>query len=325
MRKRSQIVITEARLRKIIEEELVRDYLIKEGMWDDVKGGVQKLSAYVSKQFKQVAAQWAAAISEKISLFSKMPDGLKKVMGVLKTAMSESGESFNLDEGLQAAKELGKFNKEAALSAAQEDLMGPVHDKAARAQKQKNEMKQQFAATLILSEALNASEQRVLKEDFGVTAAAGLGLAVLGGLPMIFKGLHKLAVMLGATRVASMLEKAEKVTHHFEQKVITNIIPDKMAFLVYKGLWNMGIKLTKTKEPYNEIEIKAEKDGVEAIKKAKGLIYKVILIYFAWNGIQGVLHAGASLLGFVEGGATAIKGIELAKGAAEVAKLARAV
>ena len=83
--------------------------------------------------------------------------------------------------------------------------------------------------------------------------------------------------------------------------------------------------MTKGEEAYNEIEIKAEADGIAAIKKVKNLIYKAILIYFAWDGIKGVLHAGASLIGFIEGAATTVKGIELAKGAAEISKLVTAV
>ena len=42
------------------------------------------------------------------------------------------------------------------------------------------------------------------------------------------------------------------------------------------------------------------------------------------NGLVGVLKAGASLLGFVEGGATAVKGVELAIGAKEVANIVKA-
>jgi hypothetical protein len=101
-------------------------------------------------------------------------------------------------------------------------------------------------------------------------------------------------------------------------------MPFRLAYAVYLGLWKMGIKLTKGDEPLNEIEIKAEEEGKEAIAKAKGLVYKVLLLYFAFQGLAGALKAGASLLGFVEGGATTIKGIELARGAEEVAKLVRA-
>lgn len=321
--RRTRSGISEARLREIIYEELVREYLVREGLWDDVKNGVKKLSAYISKQFKQVAGKWAAAISDKVSKLSVMPDEVKQIMGVLKEAMAKTGESFKLDEGLRAAQELGKLGADGAMAVVQQDLEGPVHEKAKSAEvKGEGKYLPEIYAVLSEDKYLKGPQQK-LNEDFGITAALGVGLAVMGGLPLLFKGLHKLANALGATGTAELMHKAEKVTHHFEEKVVDFAMPFKLAYAVYLGLWKLGIKLTKGDEPLNEIEIKAEKEGIEAIKHAKGLIYKVLLIYLAINGLMGVLKAGASLLGFVEGGATTVKGIELARGAEEVAKLVR--
>jgi hypothetical protein len=44
--------------------------------------------------------------------------------------------------------------------------------------------------------------------------------------------------------------------------------------------------------------------------------------YMRVNGLVSAVKAGVSILGFVEGTATTIKGIELAKGAQEIASLA---
>lgn len=320
---RRRPAITEAQLRKIIFDELVDAYLVQEGLWDDVKSGVKKLSAYVTKQFKAVAAKWAAAINQAISKLGQIPDEAKQILQVLKQAMQQTGETFQMDETLLAAKELGKLGSDGALAIVQQDLEGPVHEKA-KAAEVKGEGKYLPSIYAVLSEEKYTKlPLQALNEDFGVTAALGVGLAIMGGLPLLFKGLHKLAEALGAHGAAELFEKAEHVTHHFEQKVIDFALPFKLAYAVYLGLWKLGIKLTKGDEPLNEIEIKAEDEGKEAIKHAKGLIYKVLLIYLAINGLAGVLKAGASLLGFVEGGATTVKGIELARGAEEVAKLIR--
>lgn len=322
MKKRQ--TISEARVRRIIYEELVRQYLIEEGLWDDVKNGVKKLSAFVTKQFKSVAASWAKLISDRVGKLNLVPEEAKQVMQALKTAMQQTGETFQMDETLKAAKELGQLGVDGAMAAVQEDLEGPVKEKARAAQvKSEGRYLPEIYAVLSEQQYLAAAPEP-LNEDFGVTAAVGMGLAVMGGLPMLFKGLHKLAGALGAQKVAVLFEKAEKVTHHFEQKTIDFVMPDKLAHAVYVALWKMGIKLTKGDEPLNEIEIKAEKEGLEALKKCKGLVYKCLLIYFAISGISGVLKAGASLLGFVEGAATSVKGVELAKGAVEVSKLVRA-
>lgn len=321
---RRRPAITEARLRQIIFDELVEQYMIQEGLWDDVKSGVKKLSDFVTRQFKQVAASWAKTITQALGKLGEIPDAAKQILQVLKQAMAQTGESFKLDAGLQAAQELGKLGSDGALAVVQRDLEGPVHEKA-KAAEVKGEGKYLPSIYAVLNERsyLQVPRER-LNEDLGVTSVLGIALAVMGGLPMLFKGLTKLAEVLGAHGAAQLFEKAEKVTHHFEQKVVDFTMPFKLAYMVYLGLWKMGIKLTKGDEPLNEIEIKAEKDGVEAIKKAKGLVYKTLLIYFALQGIAGVLKAGASLLGFVEGTATTIKGVELARGAEEVIKLARA-
>lgn len=315
--------LSEARLRQIIYEELVREYMIREGIWDDVKSGVKKLSSYVTKQFKQVAAKWASVISDRVAKLAEIPPEVKQVMQVLKQAMSQTGEQFQLDAGLKAAQELGKLGSDGALAIVQQDLEGPVHEKA-KAAEVKGEGKYLPSIYAVLSEeSYLRADAEPLNEALGVTAVLGVGLAVMGGLPLLFKGLHKLASVLGATGAAELFKKAEHVTHHFEEKVIDFAMPFRLAYAVYLGLWKIGIKLTKGDEPLNEIEIKAEDEGKEAIKHAKGLVYKVLLIYLAINGIAGVLKAGASLLGFVEGGATTVKGIELARGAEEVAKLIR--
>ena len=160
-----------------------------------------------------------------------------------------------------------------------------------------------------------------LNEDFGVSAVLGIGLAIMGGLPMLFKGLHKLAGVLGAENAAKLFEKAEHITHSFEQKTIDFIVPDKLSYVFYSILTKQGLKISNANEMLTFEEFQVNADKSEAMKKTQGIIYKILLIYFAINGIRGVLHAGASLLGFVEGTASSVKGIELARGAKELAVL----
>lgn len=319
--KRHNRIISEARLRQIIFEELVNQHLIEEGLWDDVKGGVKKLSAYVTKQFKSVAATWAKAISDRLAKMNQIPEDAKKVFAALKQGMEATGETFQMDETLKAAKELGKMGTAGALAIVQKDLEGSVHEKAKAAEVAQEGRYLPDIYSVLAEQTYIQGPKEQLTEDFGASTVLGLGLAIMGGLPLLFKGLHKLAHVLGAEGASHMFEKAEHVTHAFEQKVIDFAMPDRLAYAVYMSLWKTGIKLTKGDEPLNEIEIKAEKEGIEALKHCKGLVYKALLIYFAIQGLIGVLHAGASLLGFVEGTATSIKGVELARGAEEVANL----
>lgn len=299
--------ITEARLREIIQEELTRQYLIEEGLWDDVKSGVKKLSAKVTAKFKSLAADWASTIKEKIEELSSLPEETMVVVDAVKAASKETGESVPMDDALTAAKELGKVD---AISAAESDLAGPVHDEAAALSE----------AYIVLSNRSYFQQPKQLNE-FGIITVAGFGLAIVGGLPLIFKGLKKLALSLNAQKTAELFEKAYVVTHALEQKTIDYVVPDALSYQVYKLLNEKGFHVTGEDKLISYEDYKSDADKNGARKKTDDLIYKAILIAFAINGLVGVLKAGASMLGFVEGAATAVKGVEVGQGAATVARI----
>jgi len=309
-------IITEARLRQIIQEEIERRYLIEEGLWDDVKDGVKKLSDYVTEKFKSIAAEWASTINEKIKALAEKSEGLDLVMSAIKQGMKESGESLTLDDTLKKAKSL---EQDAPLSIVQSDLEGSVHDAAK--QLQKGKAIGEVYSILTTNEYVR--QQKVLNE-MGPGTVFGFGLAIIGGLPLLFRGLHRLAKYLKAEKAAELFEKAEHVTHAFEEKVIDYMIPDKLSYQIYKFLNAKGFHVVGEEKLLSYEDYRADASKTSARKKTEGLVYKALLIYFAINGLIGVLKAGASLLGFVEGGATAVKGVELARGAAEVAKIVRA-
>lgn len=309
-------IITEARLRQIIQEEIERKYLIEEGLWDDVKDGVRKLSDYVTEKFKSVTIEWASTINEKIKALTEKPEGLDLVMSAIKQGMKESGESLTLDDTLKKAKNI---EKEAPLSIIQSDLEGPVHDAAKQLQKGKA-VGEVYS---ILAKNEYVRQQKALNET-GPTAIFGFGLAIVGGLPLLFKGLHKLAKYLKAEKAADLFERAEHITHALEENVVDYTIPDRLSYQIYKFLNKKGFHVVGEEELLSYEDYKADVGGAGARKKTEGLVYKALLIYFAINGLVSVLKAGASLLGFVEGGATAVKGVELARGAEEVAKIIRA-
>lgn len=128
--------ISEAKLRKIIRQELMTQFILEEGTWDDVKMGVKKIKQDITKGFKGQAVKWANVIVSKISDFSTLPNDVKKILQVIKTSMSETGESFELDETLKTAKELGGLKTNEILSIVNKDLEGPVHEKAVEINKE---------------------------------------------------------------------------------------------------------------------------------------------------------------------------------------------
>lgn len=315
-------VITEAQVRRIVQEEVVL-HVLQEGMWDDVKSGAIKLKALVTQHFGQVALKWGQVIQNKLSKMANMPDDVVVAMQALKAGMKDSGESISLDDSLKAAKELGSFTKEKALAVAQSDMEGPIHDYAKQIGQQSVKAEASYHSSVyeVLLEGPGSDLEQL--NEFGVTGALGVGLAIMGGLPMLFKGLRKLARALHAPKLVHLFGKAEHVTHSFEVKTINAVIPNKLSYGAYKLLHSRGLKFSKeTKDMLSYEEFSSDADGSRAMKQVNSLLYKSLLIYFAFSGLSSVLHAGASMVGFVEGTATTVKGVELASGAMEIAALA---
>lgn len=310
MKKANNNIITEKQLRRIIREE-IENHLIQEGVWDDVKGGALKLSKKATAAFGNLAQDWIETIKEKLEELSKMPDDVLQVMEAIKYAMKESGESIPLDDTLKMAKDLQKSNP---VSIVQSDLTGPVHDLA-----KKEQMTEIYA---ILSNKNYINSNRKQLNELGVTSVIGVTLAMLGGVPMLLKGLMSLAKLLGAMDTAEILNKAYHVTHKFEKKAIDFIVPDILSYKVYKFLFDRGFHIAKEKNPLSLQDFKKGKDG--ARQKTDELIYKCLLVYFAFSGLTAAFKAGASLIGFIEGAATGVKGVEIAAAGTEIAAIVRA-
>jgi hypothetical protein len=313
-------LITEAQIRRIIQEEVTLKVL-EEGMWDDVRNGAIKLKTIATKQFGKAASKWGQAIQKKIGNL-KVPDEINVALKAINVGMRESGESLHLDDTLQAAKELGSITKDQALAATQADFEGPVHDLALTVQSSGSKVESKHYAAIYSVLLETPVMTQGLVTEFGLSGTLGVGLAVLGGLPMLFAGLHKLAKVLHAEKLAHLFHKAEHLTHALEVKVINTVVPNKLSYFAYKFLHNKGLRFSDEKKDHLEFdEYVNDVDGSHAMKRVNGLLYKALLIYFAFNGLASVLHAGASLIGFVEGAATTVKGVELARGAMEIAAL----
>ena len=333
MRLNNKPIISEAKLRKIIREELTRQYIVQEGLADDAKQGIVKLTKAVKDKIKGKAKELAAKISEAMATFNSMPDELKTLINAIKKGMKESGESLKLDDTLKDAKKFGSTDFKAA---AESDFQN-LKDNAANLSNAKTESLLKLNSVLLVEDF--SSEKLILNES--LVGLVGIGLATIGFLPMLFAALKKVATWLKCPKIAESMEKAEHFFHKFEEKVIDYVVPDKFSYKVYLAFqgtpFSSGLKLSAgddiiSFEDYTSDKAKAyEKSGKESKhsrsvrSKVDGLIYKGLLIFFLWEGIQGVLHSGASMLGIVEGSASAVKGVELAKAAEEIAIAVRGV
>lgn len=319
----------------LIEESLDKDFekLLQEGVWDDVKDGAKKLQTYVKGKVGNVIASFKQNIEKNIDQLPKAKQEAIPFIKLLQQGMQETGEKIDLGPTLKKAKGL-EAEVGNATAAVETDLEGPVKQFAqtfAKSNPAPQAPAQQVASAprqesvflgpvySILSESeyrMRLQQRKYLKESLTITGVLGIGLAVMGGLPLLFKGLTKIAKFLKMEKTAHIMEHCEHVCHAFEQKVIDMVMPDKLAYAIYKAAFNSKIKISDQLLEFEQFK----KDP--AMATTKNLIYKALLIYFAVNGLVSAVKAGVSILGFVEGTATTIKGIELAKGAQEIASLA---
>ena len=326
-RNMASIELQESRVREIVQEEMFLHVMMQEGIWDDVVDGVQKLKAAATKKFGSAAGPWAKSLKQTLAEIGKRPGEVDDMIKVIMSAMKESGESIRMDSTLTAAKQVGQVSPQEALAMAQADLAGPVHDKAEKAsQSAKSEALYLGGMYEILLEReclIQKRRQLQPLNEVGIIGAVGLGMATLGGSLMLFRGLAKLAGWLGAEKLQNFFSKITHALHKVEHKAIDIAIPDRLAHIVYTFLFKRKLRIAGPKM-LSLKEFRSDATGKHAMAVTKGLIYKVLLIYFAWNGIEGAIKAGASMLGFVEGAASTVKGVEIASGAGELAAIAAA-
>lgn len=303
---------------ELILREFVEEALLDEGVWDSVRGGIKKLSDYVTKKFKSAASGWVQALNDRLSKMESAMGDIEPIMGIIKTATEKSGEEMPMDDALTAAKELEALGSQSE-SAIEQDLASGVKEKAAQAQGAKKESIEQLYAVLV-ENMPPKMEKQSLNEVLSVTALSGILLAIMGGLPIIFKGLSKLAGVLGATRAKSMFTQAAHATHKFEKGMVGAMVPNKLSYWCYGLMFKRGIKVTKGEKLLSYKEYRRNADKLGAMEKTKNIIYNIALVYLAINGLRGVMHAGMSLLGFVEGLATTEKASSIAATVASVAK-----
>lgn len=307
--------IKEERLREIIEDEIITYVLVNEGIWDDVKDGAKKLIAAVSQKVQGLGV--VDKVKEILASMTSMPKDIQSVIDAIKQAMSQSGEQLQLNSTLQMAKEIGKLTSESMGEMLKSDLEGPIH---AQAQKLQGESSHSREVLLTINEINTICDKNKKLNEAGIIGITGMSLAGFGAILMIFKGLEKLANLLGAKKVAGVLHKVHHVLHTVEEKAIDFIVPDTLSFILYNFLHARGfdaktkLKRTLSREEYS-------KNLYHVKSKTEKLAYSALLLFFAWNGIRAAMHAGVSLLGFAEGAATTVKGIEIGQASAHIADI----
>jgi len=63
--------------------------------------------------------------------------------------------------------------------------------------------------------------------------------------------------------------------------------------------------------------------NLHAKQKVESLIYKLLLVYFAAEGISGLLHSTSAALATAEGAASTVKAVEIATGIVDAVSIVK--
>lgn len=319
----------ESYIEKLIEEE-VESALLEEGIADWIKKGVQAATGAWEKIKGRLAGavnNMKAVLQQKFQQASQAYPQVVQQYQALKALEGQAGEKFPVDNVMKQAQELPAAAK-AAIAETQGEkqaVASAAGEVQAAEPTQAQEAYADFTASL-LEESVKrykVAQRKSLKEakeeerelnELGVTGVVGLGLGVVGGVPLLIKGLYKLAGFFKLTKTADFLKKAYNVAHHIEEKVVDYIIPDRLSYIVYKQWYSAVVKQDRQAimsfEDYRNSKVR---------KQVERKVYIVLLLPFLVHGIHGMAHAGLNMLGAAEGAASTVKAVEIGQEVIEVA------
>lgn len=301
-------------------ERMVEQIMLEEGLQDLLRG-VKTASAKAWAKTKgalQKASQGATgAINAKVSRVRELRGSLESIKNMVFEAEKESREKLPISKDMEIAMKIPSLAKQAVSEINTEKQ---AVSQIAPAVTQQAEIYTKHV-TNILNEIKKTStnKRQPLNEEATITLTSiiGLVMAVLGGVPLILKGLYKLSKKLGFEKTSIAIHHVWHVVHKVEEKTIDYVVPDKLSYVLYNKAWKKGFKTSKAHLEFEQY--KANQGG--ARKKVENLIYKIMLVYFLFAGFEVVLEAGASMIGVAKGAANMVKAIEIAGGVIEAGEI----
>jgi len=293
---------------------------------EDFAGAVSKLKAAPAKI-------WAAAkakLGQSSSLFKgllnksmkKLEAGvtkLKPIIALIKQAEAETGTQLPTNDMIKTAQSIPAEAKAAQAEIAAQQAAVSKLPPAQPAQQA--ECARQLDQIMV--EAIEAPVPKYrLDEALTPMVVIGFVLALIGGIPMLINGLHKLATKMQLTKTASMLARIHHVAHNFEHKAIDYIVPDVLSYVIYTKFWKAGIKVRGSRAMEKPLSREEYSSGVDHVRETvEGIIYKIMLVWFLMQGVRGAYSAGVSILGLAEGAASSVKAVEIAAVVTQVAEI----
>lgn len=298
-------VISEAKLRKIIRDELSRGILMREGILDVIKQPFQKLAGKAKEWVLEKSTELAKKVSEAIASLqvptsvTSFLDSLKQQEGGVDPAQLIASLPFadELNDLKQAADvDMASMLTQTTESISYEDArMGYVLAEEKYAQNVER-LVQRLDEIAIISTWYAVSKTIV-------TTASLIIFAI--------EGTAKLAEMLGLKKVAHFLESlAEKIEHVEEWLVAKVIFPAPVQYAAYLALMGGKKVVTKSSErilSFKEFQAPENKEMKETTIKGLKIALLAVVV------IDALVHIGHAVVEFLKN----VKGsaVEIVKGA----------
>ena len=314
---RSKHTISEAKLRKLIRNELAQEYLMNEGFLDKLKEPFKKLSEKAKKYIAEKAEETLGKLSASMKSF-KSNDDFKKVLSLFEK--EENGMSF--DELVASSPEALKLKEVADnIKAIEFDGLMKKPEKSVEESMSFYDLK---ISTILLEENFFQKEEiktfyEKMKINESIAAIASGAItgwwALIKGIVSIAGLVHfaleqgsKLAKYMGFETAAKKMESWAHHVHHAEHWLLEKVaFPTPVLYAMYLALGKLkGIKNTvkdsmskDKKEKEEDKEAKTQVLTYEQFKSSEGKkekeaalvgVKSIIIAILLWEALTHLAH-----------------------------------
>lgn len=282
--------LSEAKLRRIIRDELARQYLLEEGIFDNLKKPFKQLGEKAKKYITEKSKEIMSKISS-LSKSLKRNDGVDNFFKELER--QENGKSF--DELVSSVPEYSKIKK-------QTDELKDLDFSELMKKPQVSEIVslEDLRMSIILAEEKydQKNEAGIITESVIGTAAAlwwGSVKLVVGACGLISfacNSASKMCDYLSLNKASSVFKKIYHFVEHVEEFFLDKIaFPKPIQYAVFRAMWS--IKHSHKGEPlsYEKFlsdEGKEERDA--AIKIIHTAVVFVLVVEALHHIVEGLIE-----------------------------------
>lgn len=248
MKSQRNVVITEAKLRKLIRNEIARQRLVQEGFIDSIKKPFASLSNAVKEEISKKTEEIIQKLNATAeSLKSGPMDEVQKFLKSLES-QEQGGSAEELIGKIPELQKIASFAKELKELDPQSLIAADVSQKSEGITRA--ELATQFVLlderTNYMLESYDESSDSLLKE-IAISAAIGTAFAgwwafekaVVGGLGLAYWGLKFLSWAcnkLGLPNAAKYLKEQSEKAHHLEDAIIElTVFPAPIQYAAYSA------------------------------------------------------------------------------------------